>query len=104
MRVFAWPQAHCLSASGTSISTRRRGRCAGSGRRPVGRRRACPRTGVSPESISIGSVTGARFVGELLERELQLPRIDALGLLAKQALAQHVELMAQRRVLALRSW
>ncbi len=44
---------------------------------------------------------GARLVGELLERELQLPRIDALRLLAKQALAQHVELMPQRRVLAL---
>ena len=40
------------------LTTRRRGRCAGSGRRPVGRRRAWPRTDVSPESISRGSVTG----------------------------------------------
>ena len=45
----------------------------------------------------------ARLVGELLERELQLPRIHALGLLAKQPLTEHVELMPQRRVLALRA-
>ena len=44
---------------------------------------------------------GAGFVGELLERELQLSAVDALGFLAKEALAQHIELMAERRVLAL---
>ena len=44
----------------------------------------------------------AGLVGELLEGELQLPRIDAFGFLAEQPLTEHVELMAQRRVLALR--
>lgn len=43
----------------------------------------------------------AGFVRELLERELELPRIDALGRLAKQSLTQHVELLPQGRVLAL---
>src|SRR6266851_122185 len=44
---------------------------------------------------------GAGFIRELLERELKLPWIDAFGGLAKQALTEHIELMAQRRVLAL---
>jgi hypothetical protein len=50
---------------------------------------------VSPESISIGSVTGPRFVGELLQGELQLPRVDAFGFLAEHPLAEHVELMTE---------
>jgi hypothetical protein len=41
------------------------------------------------------------LVGELLERELQLPRIHAFGFLAKQPLTQDVELMPQRGDLAL---
>src|SRR6266852_6316694 len=45
----------------------------------------------------------AGFIRELFERELELPRIDAFGGLAKQALTEHIELMAQRRVLALDS-
>ena len=44
----------------------------------------------------------ARFIGELLERQLQLPSILALGLFTKQALAQDVELMPQRGDFALR--
>ena len=41
------------------------------------------------------------LVGELLARELQLPRIHAFGFLAKQPLTQDVELMPQRGDLAL---
>ena len=44
---------------------------------------------------------GTRFVGELLEGELQLPRVDAFGFLPEQPLAEDVQLMAERRVLAL---
>ena len=44
----------------------------------------------------------ARLVGELLKRQLQLPRIHAFGFLAEQPLTEHVELMAERGVLALR--
>jgi hypothetical protein len=44
---------------------------------------------------------GPRLVGELLERELQLPGIHALGLFAKQPLTEHIELMPQRGDLAL---
>ena len=44
----------------------------------------------------------AALVGELLERELQLPRIHTFGFLAKQPLTQNVELMPQRGDLALR--
>jgi hypothetical protein len=56
----------------------------------------------SPESISTGSVTGPPLVGELLQCELQLPRIDASRFLTKQPLTQDVELMSQRGDLALR--
>jgi hypothetical protein len=38
----------------------------------------------------------------LLERELQLPLIDALGLLAEEALTEHIELMSQRHHFLLR--
>jgi hypothetical protein len=41
-------------------------------------------------------VTGARLVGQLLKRELQLPRTDALRFLAEETLAEHIELMPQR--------
>jgi hypothetical protein len=37
----------------------------------------------------------APLVGELLERELQLPGIDALRFLAEQPLAQDVELLPE---------
>lgn len=37
----------------------------------------------------------ARLVRELLERELKLPRIHALGLLPEEPLTEHVELLAQ---------
>jgi hypothetical protein len=43
----------------------------------------------------------ARFVGELLERELELARVDAFGFLPKHPLTKHVELMPQRRVFPL---
>lgn len=43
----------------------------------------------------------ATLVGELLERQLQLPRVDALGFLPKEALAENVELVRQRGDFAL---
>jgi hypothetical protein len=52
-----------------------------------------------PGSDRFGDRAG--LVGELLEGELQLPRIDALGLLAEEPLTEDVELMLQRGVLAL---
>ena len=60
MQFLIWLGRVLTGDFGMSISTRRRGRCAGSGRRPVGRRRVWPRTGVSPESISTGSVIAPR--------------------------------------------
>jgi len=42
-----------------------------------------------------------RLVGELLQGELQLARVDTLGFLAEQPLAQHVELMAEGGILTL---
>src|SRR3972149_6085748 len=44
----------------TGFVERLRGRCAGSGRRPVGRRRAWPRTGVPPQVISSRSPAAPR--------------------------------------------
>ena len=44
---------------------------------------------------------GTGLIGQLLERELQLPRIDAVRSAPEQALTEHVQLMPQRRVLAL---
>src|SRR5262249_19857504 len=38
---------------------------------------------------------GPAFVGELLQRELQLPRIDAFGFPAKEALTEDVELVPE---------
>src|SRR5262249_6199921 len=45
---------------------------------------------------------GPAFVGELLQRELQLPRIDAFGFPAKEALTEDVELVPERGDLTLR--
>lgn len=45
---------------------------------------------------------GARLVRQLLERGLELPRIDTFRRLAEEALAEHVELMAQRQDFLLR--
>jgi len=42
------------------------------------------------------------FIAELFQGELELPRIDAFGLLPEQPLTQDVEFMAQRGNLALR--
>src|SRR5207245_1593634 len=42
------------------------------------------------------------LVGELLQRELELPRIDTVGFFSKEALTEDVELMPQRGDLALR--
>ena len=45
---------------------------------------------------------GPSLVLQLLQRELELPRVDAFGFLAKQPLTQDVELVPQRGDLALR--
>ena len=44
---------------------------------------------------------GPRFVRELVQREPELARVDALRSFPKQSLTEHVELLTQRRVLAL---
>lgn len=72
-----------------------RGSDAGTGRRP----RGAPARVVTYRRFArvhlhrLGD--GPRLLGELLERQLQLPRVDALRLLPEEPLTQDIELAAQ---------
>ena len=44
----------------------------------------------------------ARLIGQLREGELELSRIDPLGLLTKEPLTEHIELMPERHDLLVR--
>ena len=95
--------APTLSASGTSISTRWRGSCGGSGRRPVGRagRRCCLPGPLA--RVHLGRfVARLQLLGQLREGQTELVGADALGFLPEEFLAEDVELLAERGVLARR--